>query len=177
MPRISAFYGITISMYFRDRAPPHFHAEFGGSKASFAIHDGRLLYGRMDPRARRLVETWRRLHEIELMADWKRATAGQSLNPIEPLGAARLMDMTARPPVLCITGMERRGPFELALRFNDGTAKRVDVAPILYGPVFEPLKNAAHFALVTLDEQLGTVVWPNGADFAPEALHALPDLG
>jgi hypothetical protein len=38
--------------------------------------------------------------------------------------------------------------------------------------VFEPLADAAYFRQVRLDEELGTVVWPNGADIAPETLHA-----
>ncbi|MBK6770743.1 MAG: DUF4160 domain-containing protein [Ignavibacteria bacterium] len=36
MPEISRFYGIIIRMYFKDHAPPHFHAEYrdrgGGGK-------------------------------------------------------------------------------------------------------------------------------------------------
>lgn len=28
MPTISRFYGILISMFFKDHAPPHFHAEY-----------------------------------------------------------------------------------------------------------------------------------------------------
>jgi hypothetical protein len=32
MPEISRFYGIVIKMYFRDHAPPHFHAEYSGSE-------------------------------------------------------------------------------------------------------------------------------------------------
>ena len=43
--------------------------------------------------------------------------------------------------------------------------------PLLDGPVFEPLRAPAYFASVTLDSICGTVVWPNGADFAPEALY------
>ena len=39
------------------------------------------------------------------------------------------------------------------------------------GPVFEPLKDPAYFAQVTVDAELGTVVWPNGADLAPDALY------
>ena len=41
--------------------------------------------------------------------------------------------------------------------------------PLLDGAVFEPLRDPAYFASVKLDSFCGTVVWPNGADFAPEA--------
>jgi len=66
-----------------------------------------------------------------------------------------------------------RGPHCLKLVFNDGMRKAVDVRPLLSGPVFEPLKDPSYFAQVDLDPVCGTVVWPNGADFAPEALHEL----
>ena len=65
------------------------------------------------------------------------------------------------------------GPSQLGLAFNDGTRKTVDLAPLLRGPVFEPLHDPAYFARVQLDPVCGTVLWPNGADFAPEALHEL----
>ena len=65
------------------------------------------------------------------------------------------------------------GPHSLHLTFNDGTAKQVNVRPLLDGAVFEPLREPAYFASVKLDSFCGTVVWPNGADFAPEALHDL----
>ncbi len=39
------------------------------------------------------------------------------------------------------------------------------------GPMFVPLRNEAFFAHVRVDEELGTVVWPNGADLAPDVLH------
>jgi hypothetical protein len=65
------------------------------------------------------------------------------------------------------------GPSHLRLAFDDGTRKTVDVAALLAGPVFEPLRDPAYFARVQLDPVCGTVVWPNGADLAPEALHAL----
>jgi Protein of unknown function (DUF2442) len=67
------------------------------------------------------------------------------------------------------------GPHSLRLTFSDGTNKQVNVRPLLDGPIFEPLRDPAYFALVTLDPICGTVVWPNGADFAPEALHELED--
>ena len=65
------------------------------------------------------------------------------------------------------------GPHSLRLSFNDGTTKQVNVRPLLDGPMFEPLRDPAYFACVTFDSVCGTVVWPNGADFAPEALHEL----
>ena len=75
--------------------------------------------------------------------------------------------------ILRILSARVAGPHILHLQFNDGTVKDVDVAPLLVGKVFEPLHDPAYFAGVKLDEVCGTVVWPNGADFAPEALHEL----
>ena len=65
------------------------------------------------------------------------------------------------------------GPHSLRLTFNDGTTKQVNVRPLLDGPIFEPLRDPAYFASASLDPVCGTVVWPNGADFAPEALYEL----
>jgi len=65
------------------------------------------------------------------------------------------------------------GPFALELTFNDGTRKCVNVKSLLRGPIFRPLKDEKYFNAVQLDPVCGTVSWPNGADFAPEALHAL----
>jgi hypothetical protein len=69
------------------------------------------------------------------------------------------------------------GPHSLKLTFSDGSIKQVDVRPLLDGPIFEPLRDPAYFARVSLDADCGTVVWPNGADFAPEALHELQAEG
>lgn len=65
-------------------------------------------------------------------------------------------------------------PFHLTLRFDDGDERTVDVEPLLRGPVFEPLRDPDYFALASVDPVCRTVVWPNGADFAPEALRHLP---
>jgi hypothetical protein len=61
----------------------------------------------------------------------------------------------------------------LELEFSDGTNKRVDVKSLLTGPVFKQLKDPDYFKRVSVDPVCGTVVWPNGADFAPEALYEL----
>lgn len=65
------------------------------------------------------------------------------------------------------------GPHSLKLTFNDGTTKTVNVRSLLDGPIFEPLRDPQYFARASLDPVCGTVVWPNGADFAPEALYEL----
>ena len=63
------------------------------------------------------------------------------------------------------------GPHSLRLRFNDGTIREVDVLPMLDGPILEPLRDPSFFAKASLDHVCGTVIWPNGADFAPESLY------
>ena len=75
--------------------------------------------------------------------------------------------------ILHITEAEVCGPHSLELTFDDGTYKRVNAFPLLTGPIFEPLRQPAYFARMVLDPVAGTVVWPNEADFAPEALYAL----
>ena len=79
--------------------------------------------------------------------------------------------------VLHIIDVEVCGPHSLDVRFNDGVRKKVDLTPLLTGPVFQPLRDPAYFARVVVDPRAGTVVWPNGADLAPEALYDLPDNG
>jgi len=68
---------------------------------------------------------------------------------------------------------EACGSHSLRLVFNDGTRKRVNVLSLLQGPIFEPLLDPKYFRRVLLDPVAGTVVWPNGADLAPEALFEL----
>jgi len=57
------------------------------------------------------------------------------------------------------------------LRFNDGLMGEVDLRDELDGPVFEPLRELEAFQSVRLHPELRTIVWPNGADLAPEFLH------
>ena len=82
-----------------------------------------------------------------------------------------------RAPVLRIEAARFAGPHELLLHFNDGAERRVDLLPVLTGLVFLPLRDPEFFSRVTLDPVAGTVVWPNGADFAPDYLRQLPDVG
>jgi hypothetical protein len=57
------------------------------------------------------------------------------------------------------------------VRFEDGTEAEIDLSSELYGPIFEPLKDPAFFAQLRVNDDTGTIEWPNGADFAPEFLY------
>lgn len=63
------------------------------------------------------------------------------------------------------------GGYVLWLRFRDGLAGEIDLATSLNGPVFEPLRNLTFFQSFMIHPEFHTLVWPNGADFAPEYLH------
>ena len=85
MPRLSYFYGIAVYIYYRDHAPPHFHAIYGEHEAVFEIATGLILAGRLPLRARGLVEDWIATYRNELQQDWELAVASQPLLPIPPL--------------------------------------------------------------------------------------------
>jgi hypothetical protein len=59
----------------------------------------------------------------------------------------------------------------LRLRFDDGATGEVDLSHRRWRGIFAPLEDQAFFERVEVDEELGTIVWPNGADIAPETLH------
>ena len=61
--------------------------------------------------------------------------------------------------------------FAIWLRFEDGTAGEIDLSDRLFGPVFEPLRDREYFQRFEVHPQLRTIVWPTGADFAPEFLY------
>ena len=61
--------------------------------------------------------------------------------------------------------------YVLWLRFNDGAEGEIDLSGELEGEVFGPLKDPEAFKKFRVDPELETVVWENGADFAPEFLY------
>ena len=68
------------------------------------------------------------------------------------------------------------GPYTLTVAFTDGTEQRIDFKPVLHGPLFGPLQDLATFNAVVLDPEVGTLVWPNDADFDPATLHDWPEV-
>jgi hypothetical protein len=85
VPEISRFLGIVIAMYYKEHAPPHFHAKYGGQRAAFSIQDLRLTEGKLPPRIVSFVLEWAFLHRDELMEDWDRARREEELKKIDPL--------------------------------------------------------------------------------------------
>jgi hypothetical protein len=59
----------------------------------------------------------------------------------------------------------------LRLGFDDGTIRDIDLCGELWGEMFEPLRDPEMFRKVFVDSDLGTVVWPNGADLDPDVLY------
>lgn len=71
--------------------------------------------------------------------------------------------------------LEHLGAFRLRLTSADGLVADADLADKVQGstgPVFAPLRDVTYFSQVRVDNELGTIVWPNGADLAPESLRA-----
>jgi len=84
MPEISRFLGIVIAMYYRDHAPPHFHAIYGEYEIVVDINTG-VVQGSFPRRAQSHVIEWLGLHRNELLEDWDLARNSQPLNKIDPL--------------------------------------------------------------------------------------------
>lgn len=85
MPTISAFYGIVIQMYFRDHLPPHFHVKYNGRHATFDINKLTLMGGSLPSKELRLVLQWAKLHQHELLENWRLCESMQMLHVVQPL--------------------------------------------------------------------------------------------
>ncbi len=66
---------------------------------------------------------------------------------------------------------EALGDHRLRLRFEDGAEGELGFSNRAWRGVFAPLADPEFFGRVEVDHELGTIVWPNGADMAPETLH------
>jgi hypothetical protein len=66
------------------------------------------------------------------------------------------------------------GPYTLTVEFMDETTREINFEPVLHGALFGPLRDMAMFNAVVLDQEVGTLTWPNGADFDPATLHEWP---
>jgi Domain of unknown function (DUF4160) len=84
MPEISRFLGISIYMYYKDHAPPHFHAVYGDYEVTVDIASG-VIQGKFPKRALTVVLEWYSIHQAELVDNWQAARDGNALVQIAPL--------------------------------------------------------------------------------------------
>ena len=61
--------------------------------------------------------------------------------------------------------------YTIWLRFEDGTNGEIDLSKELVGALFEQLRNREYFKQFSVNSDIGTIAWPNIADFAPEFLY------
>jgi Protein of unknown function (DUF2442) len=75
-----------------------------------------------------------------------------------------------------VKGVEVLPPYGLRLTFRDGSSGIVDGRRWLEGAdgtVFAPLRDPAFFAQVYVDDEAGTIAWPNDVDLDPDTLYEL----
>jgi len=70
-----------------------------------------------------------------------------------------------------LVNAEYVGEYRIRVSFDDGKAGTIDMKNDLWGEVFEPLKEMSVFRNFRIDPELHTIVWPTGADLAPEYLY------
>jgi Protein of unknown function (DUF2442) len=155
MPQISSFYGITIWMYYdedRHREP----RAAGGASPAAAEAPGAAMGGCAPGRA-----------EGELAKGTDAQAAARHRAP-EMTVYHRLMRST---PLL--TEVAPADGYTVYVRFADGLSAEVDLSYLVdYGGIFRPLRDISYFRGLRADAEASTIVWPNGADVAPETLYA-----
>jgi len=76
----------------------------------------------------------------------------------------------SRPPR--VRSVEVLEGFLVKIAFTDDSERRLDLLPFLRGPIFDEIReDAARFRELHVDPELGTIVWPNGADIDPDVLY------
>jgi hypothetical protein len=72
-----------------------------------------------------------------------------------------------------VIGVELLGGYRLALTFEGGERREIDMGKILtFKGVFAPLEDSDYFRQVRVNPDVGTIVWPNGADVCPDVLYS-----
>ena len=79
--------------------------------------------------------------------------------------------MTMQHRFVKVTSLYPKKDYEVEVHFDDGTVKAIDFEPVLIGPFWGELKDRNLFSQMYLDAEVGTIAWPNGADFDPDTLY------
>ena len=74
---------LVVLMYYNDHAPPHVHVKYQNDVHSYRIEirtSHWIKPGRELPASlRKLVESWVKAHEQELLDEWKKARSGKQI--------------------------------------------------------------------------------------------------
>jgi hypothetical protein len=74
------------------------------------------------------------------------------------------------PELVDVKSVTPLGGYNVRLVFSDGIERIVDLDPYLRGPIFESVRDQNYFRKIRVDEDTGTIGWPNGADIDPVVL-------
>jgi len=88
MATLSLFYGIIISIFYKDNkqhSVPHIHANYQEYSAVLSIPEGDILAGDIPAKKLKLVRAWIEIHQEDLLANWELAVNGKPVFTIEPL--------------------------------------------------------------------------------------------
>ena len=85
MVQVSTFFGIIVSMYYKDHNPPHFHAEYQGKEIRIHIQTLEIIKGKLSPKATAIIMEWAVLHQTELMHNRENARTEGKIDKIAPL--------------------------------------------------------------------------------------------
>lgn len=172
MPEISRFFGIIIRMYWEMNAPhhlPHFHAYYQDDVAVFSIDPVELGRRRDAEASNSFGRSVGRIASNRIggglgsFAEWKGFVADSTL-------AIDRGDVVEHK-IYRVESFEIVGPFRLKVTFDDDADQTIDFRPIIAGEMYEALGDLDFFNRVTIDPEVHTLVWPNGADFDPATLH------
>jgi hypothetical protein len=72
-----------------------------------------------------------------------------------------------------IVNAEYISDYKIVFTFENGEKKLVNLENMLWGEVFEPLKDRELFKQFKVNKEYGTIVWPNGADVAPDGMYEI----
>jgi hypothetical protein len=75
--------------------------------------------------------------------------------------------------MIWITAATYLKDFKVNVTFSSGESYLIDLKDELTGEIFAPLNDQKIFASLKFEPDLDTIVWGNGADFAPEFLYEL----
>lgn len=78
-------------------------------------------------------------------------------------------------PFYQVRGVEVVGPYTVRVQFTDNVEQVINLRPVLAGELYGPLLDQKIFNQVSIDPEVKTLVWPNGADFDPATLHDWPN--